>query len=330
MPSRNTFTMRRKSLSQMSKLKATSFWMSYSPRFYKLQHWPIRNVTFESFFKPHRIRSFFTMAQASLDGKPKRLIFEVSVNFYIISGLEPRSYTSGRWLRNDKHERQARFIDLNFEELCQKVIETSNETKSIKLCERKEGGFNRVFIFTMDDDSRIVARLPFTVAGPARLTTASEVATIRYCKWVHVIRNLVHSNTESSIVQKNTSIPIPKILDWNDDPANSVGSEYIIMESAVGISLQQTWPYMPGDQKVKCIDAIYSMLRELVDIKFPAYGSLYLSTTLPDSFPRVPLNNEFCVGPHCGTRYWESRNNRDYQYKIHNQGPCEYIVIIIN
>jgi hypothetical protein len=27
-----------------------------------------------------------------------------------------------------------------------------------------------------------VARLPFPLAGPAKLTTASEVATIRYCE----------------------------------------------------------------------------------------------------------------------------------------------------
>ena len=53
--------------------------------------------------------------------------------------------------------------------------------KHIKSCEKKEGGFNRVFIFTMDDSSRVVARLPFISAGPAKFTTASEVATIQYC-----------------------------------------------------------------------------------------------------------------------------------------------------
>jgi hypothetical protein len=37
-----------------------------------------------------------------------------------------------------------------------------------------------VFIFHTNNAKRIVARLPFAVAGPARLTTNSEVATIKY------------------------------------------------------------------------------------------------------------------------------------------------------
>ena len=43
-------------------------------------------------------------------------------------------------------------------------------------------GFNRIFIFTLDESKRIVARLPFTIAGPSKLTTSSEVATIKYCE----------------------------------------------------------------------------------------------------------------------------------------------------
>jgi hypothetical protein len=95
--------------------------------------------------------------------------------------VEPQSYTSGRWLQNDKRERQIRHIDINFDELCRKVMDLSSGARSIIKCDKKEGGINRVFIFTMDDRSLVVARLPFTSAGPAKLDTASEVATIRYC-----------------------------------------------------------------------------------------------------------------------------------------------------
>lgn len=106
------------------------------------------------------------------------------------AGFDPHSYTSGRWLRNDKHERQMRQIDHNFNELCRKVVELSSGAQSIKSCEKREGGFNRVFIFTMDDGSRLVARLPFsTLAGPAKLATASEVATIRYCACTYDLGN---------------------------------------------------------------------------------------------------------------------------------------------
>ena len=125
------------------------------------------------------------------------------------------------------------------------------------------------------------------------------------------------------IVQRNTSIPIPKILDWSDDPENSVGSEYIIMEHAAGIPLQHKWPYMTGDQKVRCIDAIYKNLKQMVDINFPAYGCLYFSTTPLGSFSRLPLDNDFVLGPHCGTRYWDCGDRRYYQHASPNQGPCK-------
>ena len=35
---------------------------------------------------------------------------------------------------------------------------------------------------TTDDGSRVVAKLPTSVAGPARFVTNSEVATVTYCK----------------------------------------------------------------------------------------------------------------------------------------------------
>lgn len=93
---------------------------------------------------------------------------------------DPYCYTSGRWLRHDKLERDARYIEFDFGALCQKVLALGRDAASIADCQKIEGGFNRVFIFTLDNGKRIVARLPFSIAGPAQLTTASEVATIRY------------------------------------------------------------------------------------------------------------------------------------------------------
>jgi hypothetical protein len=125
-------------------------------------------------------------------------------------------------------------------------------------------------------------------------------------------------------VQTNTRIPIPKVLDWSDDARNSIGSEYIIMDHAPGVQLQHKWPYMSGDQKVRCIDAIRRKLRELADINFPVYGSIYFSTTLLGTSSNVPLERGFCVGPHCGTRYLGcGDDHRYYQRTDPNQGPCE-------
>jgi hypothetical protein len=56
-------------------------------------------------------------------------------------------------------------------------------TSSITSYDKKEGGFNRVFIFHTDNGKRVVARLPFSLAGPPRWTTNSEVATIKFCRF---------------------------------------------------------------------------------------------------------------------------------------------------
>lgn len=102
----------------------------------------------------------------------------------MISEIKPHTYTSGRWLRRDQLETDSRYIQFNFGALCQKVIELCPEASHIKTCRKVEGGFNRVFIFTLDSSKTIVARLPFRLAGPAKLTTLSEVATVYYCKFI--------------------------------------------------------------------------------------------------------------------------------------------------
>jgi hypothetical protein len=111
----------------------------------------------------------------------------------VLTGPDPHNYTSGHWLRNDAMEREARYIDFDFDALCNKVISLCSGARSIVSYSKIEGGYNRVFIFRTDNAERIVARLLFSVAGPARLNTGSEVATIKY-------------------LQAKTSIPIPKIF----------------------------------------------------------------------------------------------------------------------
>lgn len=129
-------------------------------------------------------------------------------------------------------------------------------------------------------------------------------------------------------VQTNTSVPIPKILDWSDDPSNAIGSEYIIMEHAAGTQLHQKWPTMAISQQIRCIDAIYRKLKEIVDIKFPAYGSVYFADSSLDSTCKRPLDQNFSVGPHCSARYWDCNfgESRYYHNTKPNQGPCKPVI----
>jgi hypothetical protein len=83
-----------------------------------------------------------------------------------------------------------------------------------------------------------------------------------------------------------------------------VGSEYIIMEYASGVPLIQKWDGMAGDQKVNCIRSVNKAMKKVSGLQFPAYGSIYLADLL-DSTDKEPLDTGFCIGPHCGTRYWD-------------------------
>lgn len=128
------------------------------------------------------------------------------------------------------------------------------------------------------------------------------------------------------LVQTNTSIPIPEILDWSDDASNPIGTEYIIMEHATGVQLHQRWPTMAGDQQIRCIDAICQKVKQMVDIEFPAYGSLYFADTSFESASKHPVDQRFSIGPHCGAIYWNCNvgESRYYHNTTPNQGPCKF------
>lgn len=96
---------------------------------------------------------------------------------------DPYNYTSGRWLHQDALQRTSRNIQFDFDALCCRIIALCPGASSITSYDKKEGGYNRVFIFNTDNARRVVARLPFPMAGPRRLLTNSEVATIKFCKW---------------------------------------------------------------------------------------------------------------------------------------------------
>jgi len=78
-------------------------------------------------------------------------------------GLDPHAYTSGRWLRRDRLELDARYIQFDFDALCRRVLQNSAGATSIASYDKVEGGFNRVFLFILDNGKRIVAKVPFAL-----------------------------------------------------------------------------------------------------------------------------------------------------------------------
>ncbi|TGO16472.1 hypothetical protein BPAE_0493g00030 [Botrytis paeoniae] len=216
--------------------------------------------------------------------------------------LFPFIYTSGRWLHRDKEQRALRRVDLQFQELCNKVLSLCPEASHIISYEKKEGGFNRVLIFLLDDGKRVVVHLPTRVAGPSALTTNSEVATIAY-------------------VKSHTTIPVPHIRAWSDDASNPIGSECIIMKHVEGVQLQERRLTMSGSQYTKCVQSACMTMKQLAALAFPAYGSIYFENAPFDSTLKILLSEGFCIRPYCSTTYWDRSASETEKGFMVSAGP---------
>ncbi|PGG97478.1 hypothetical protein AJ80_09697 [Polytolypa hystricis UAMH7299] len=205
-------------------------------------------------------------------------------------------YTSGRWLYNESLRLAERSLRFNVQELkrvaAASIHRHENDVKGFR--KLSEGAFTRVFEITMKDDTQILARLPYPLTVPKRLTVASEVATM----------DLVRSH----------DIPVPKILDYSINSENDVGSEYIIMEKVPGNPIGDSWFTLSEEQRLKVLREIVRLESKLSSIELPASGSLYYSHDLPPEMNRAiirpPLNSEvanrgeICVGPFVSTNWW--------------------------
>ncbi|EMF09799.1 uncharacterized protein SEPMUDRAFT_165565 [Sphaerulina musiva SO2202] len=88
---------------------------------------------------------------------------------------------------------------------------------------------------------------------------------------------------------------------------NPVECEYIIMTEARGVLLSGKWPQMTGPQRVGCISPIFQNVKQLQDLEFPAYGSLYFHEEISlISTKKFDLDCGICLSQYCGIGYWDS------------------------
>nr|KMM63994.1 hypothetical protein CPAG_00346 [Coccidioides posadasii RMSCC 3488] len=133
------------------------------------------------------------------------------------------SYTSGRFLFNEDRRRQERYVEFDveaFKELAAQGIEPGHG-KVAHIAKFAEGGFNRVFLLTMDDGFQAIAKIPYKIALPKRHATASEAATLELLRL--------------------KGIPVPKLYSYSASVDNPAGVEYIIMEKVNGVPIETRW-----------------------------------------------------------------------------------------
>jgi len=106
-----------------------------------------------------------------------------STAFKTVNSLDPCNHTGGYWLHQHDSQHAGRHIQFDFTALCRHVVKVCPGANTVVLCEKLDGGFNRVFKLTLNNGVAVIARLPTPIAGPSRLVTNSEVATMMFCKF---------------------------------------------------------------------------------------------------------------------------------------------------
>ncbi|KAM5464266.1 hypothetical protein MauCBS54593_007085 [Microsporum audouinii] len=212
----------------------------------------------------------------------------------MISERDLFAYTSGRYLYNEEIRLAERYIEFDVDALkriAAKAVDRNSATSIRKLA---EGGFNRVFLLTMNDGFEVIVKIPYLLAVPPKLTTESEVATLDFLR--------------------ENGIPVPKVYAWSSDKDNEVGTEYIIMEKATGKPLTDCWFDLTPKEMLKLVTSYVDIEKKLFSFPFGAHGSLYYKDALPRNLQASLYasgqsggDSRFCIGPITDYMFWRGR-----------------------
>ncbi|KAL6706296.1 hypothetical protein ACN47E_005586 [Coniothyrium glycines] len=208
------------------------------------------------------------------------------------------NYTRGRFVCNEQYEMSQRHVRFNVNELARCAAEAVGAETCISISKYPEGMYNKSMLLTMDDGTRVVAKVPNPNAGLPHFTTASEVATMEFARTV-------------------LGTPVPKVLAWCSRAQESVvGAEYIIMEQVPGVELEHVWPKMNIQERFAVVKAVAGYQKSWTAVCFTGYGSLYFSKDLENTPTGQPLyvdakgihitNTDYAIGPSTGRENFDN------------------------
>jgi hypothetical protein len=189
-----------------------------------------------------------------------------------------------------------RYVEFNIVAL-QRAAEDAIANKHGKVTSiRKlaEGGFNRVLVLTMQDGFEMIAKIPYHIAQPSFFATASEAATLTFLR--------------------AEGIPVPEVYRYSATANNPVGTEYILMAKAPGVSLASKWESLEDRDIKRIANSFVELEMKLFKLCFSSIGSLYFKTDIVPS-SQAPLYAEehtteadqFCIGPIADYMFWYGR-----------------------
>ncbi|EFR02271.1 phosphotransferase enzyme family protein [Nannizzia gypsea CBS 118893] len=215
-------------------------------------------------------------------------------------------FTRGRFVYDEAEQLRQRHVEHSINELAATAAKAIGARKCIDVRKCPDGLYNKAFLLTMDNGNEVISKIPNPNAGPAHLTTASEVATMDFA------RNILHT-------------PVPHVYAWNSriNEENRVGAEYIIMEKASGVPLGLVWDSLEPPDKLKVFLQVFKYQKRWAEVKFSQFGSLYYSKDLTadalsgsnlytDEDGRPVKDNRFAVGPTV-SREWLQNGRQNLQ-----------------
>ncbi|KAI0365571.1 hypothetical protein BV20DRAFT_954018 [Pilatotrama ljubarskyi] len=213
------------------------------------------------------------------------------------------SYTSTRWLCNDKDGTSTRYVPFDPDGLERVACKSVRARQCVSWT--KIGSFNRVFLLEFDNGTEAAIRIPFPVVGNVGRTIASEVATI-----MSYIRDRWLNG--------------PLVFAWNSSYDNPVRTPYIILEYSPGVPLGARWLQIQGTDVSPALEGIVTLDRILLQRPFSQHGSLYFADDLPEDLRTRPLypgdehteeldlhlDSKYKIGPTVNREWWRGHYGR--------------------
>jgi hypothetical protein len=117
------------------------------------------------------------------------------------AAFDPYNCSKGRWLDKNSKRRAERHLSFDFQALLDIAIASCPGARNVVACEKKEGGFNRVFSIQLDNGRNVVARIPTRAVKHAGLAVSSEVATLQFgesnCHWTSLVGHRLTDRSQS-------------------------------------------------------------------------------------------------------------------------------------
>jgi aminoglycoside phosphotransferase (APT) family kinase protein len=173
--------------------------------------------------------------------------------------------------------------------------------------------YHRVYIISFVSPIKGYYDLLLRISGPhiPRLKTLNEIAILRW-------------------VAENTSIPVPKILNYDESTDNELGHEYMIMTKEVGVSGDKLYTRLKknADEMNRVLDQIADIVLELEEKEWEFIGGLSLQKSIStmskqETITSGPLLEEFLWQVPEIQKLWPDGETYD---TVNTQGPFKSYV----